>query len=948
MGKFISAFIAFFICFSPLFSHSQHLQKLNFDSDKNERFVQLTDSNGNTIDLNEVTPLFSYEVCSPGQPDQKQMYRVGTDNGNSPFSTQIKFQEYEFGAKGTIIFKNKSSDTLWLTNVLPFGPDEKSVYITGKGDHGLSRTYLFRPGYEAVNVIVPDNAWELGYNERELKDGRKMCALTRRDRESITNGSRRRFETVLYPGGSVAYTFYADLFEGDWQEGLRLMFQERMLYDVEPGTFNNTFFERDDLAWIRHSYLNQAMMAWDHNFYDAEAGKYTLPEFIEMNNKVLGGAEIYGLWPTWPTLGLDQRNQWDLFRTMPSGIEKLNSLSKLSHQNNSHFFIAFNPWDTSTRSEDPYKGMSKMVKDIDADGVVLDCSGASSEQLRNAADKGKKGVVMYSEGMAVPKDMQGIVSGRVHNALYHCPMLNLNKLIKPDFAIFRVVEVGKERIKREYNLSLFNGYGTENNLYSPGRPYWLDEQWEYLAQILMIQRENAFNFTDFDFTPLIPTLLDNVYVNKWPHKDKTIYTIYNLRPEGVFDPLFEVSPDDDSHFVDLWNHEEADLAKIDGKHYLKADLDAFSKKWLGSNNEGSVGVVARFKRQLNTSFNLPTDELRFSANSGKYIRVWAGMPSYQGTFKDYSTHQQILRLLSDFGRSEGKFVVQLFGNENQLIDENIINFPAASARLIGTVQSTENSKSVPEGMVKIPAGTFLLKEKLGDSFIPYPEKLYSDSIQVNAFLMDIHPVTNAQFKTFLDETRYKPADLEHFLKHWKDRNIKTGDENKPVIYVSYEDAQAYASWAGKRLPTETEWQYAAQAGEPDREWPWGKDNNIQKESVFVTNTLTVENLQGVDSTLCNPGDGKYEAVGQYTKGVNPWGLEDLVGSVWQLTNDVYDNGSYNFIMIKGGSYFKAKDSWWYVRGGPQPLTYRQKLLRVSQGFERNATVGFRCVKDVIH
>jgi formylglycine-generating enzyme required for sulfatase activity len=72
---------------------------------------------------------------------------------------------------------------------------------------------------------------------------------------------------------------------------------------------------------------------------------------------------------------------------------------------------------------------------------------------------------------------------------------------------------------------------------------------------------------------------------------------------------------------------------------------------------------------------------------------------------------------------------------------------------------------------------------------------------------------------------------------------------------------------------------------------------------------------------------------------------DLVGSVWQLTNDVYFSGSYEYILMKGGSYYKPSSSWWYVQGGPRELTYRQQLLRVSQGFERNSTVGFRCVKD---
>ena len=144
-----------------------------------------------------------------------------------------------------------------------------------------------------------------------------------------------------------------------------------------------------------------------------------------------------------------------------------------------------------------------------------------------------------------------------------------------------------------------------------------------------------------------------------------------------------------------------------------------------------------------------------------------------------------------------------------------------------------------------------------------------------------------------------------------------------MVYVSYEDAKNYCASKGKRLPTEQEWQYAAQY--PDaREYPWGKD---------------------FDSTKTTVGDGKISVVGKYSRGANALKINDLVGSVWQLTNDVYQNGSYKYIMLKGGSYFKPTSSWWYVQGGPQKLTHRQHLLRVSEGFERNATVGFRCVAD---
>ena len=208
------------------------------------------------------------------------------------------------------------------------------------------------------------------------------------------------------------------------------------------------------------------------------------------------------------------------------------------------------------------------------------------------------------------------------------------------------------------------------------------------------------------------------------------------------------------------------------------------------------------------------------------------------------------------------------------------------------------------------------------SFIPYPEP-DSGFIPMDGFFMDKYPVTNNQFYDFIESTGYTPEVPDNFLKHWEDGKYPRGEKNMPVVYVSYEDAQAYARWAGKRLPTESEWQYAAQ-GSDGRLYPWGNS---------------------LDSALCNAGSGVLTSVNEYPGGSSPFGVMDMVGNVWQLTNDLYDNGSHYFIIIRGGSYYHPTSSWWYVKGGPQPLNETQMLLRVSQGFERNATVGFRCVMD---
>ena len=92
---------------------------------------------------------------------------------------------------------------------------------------------------------------------------------------------------------------------------------------------------------------------------------------------------------------------------------------------------------------------------------------------------------------------------------------------------------------------------------------------------------------------------------------------------------------------------------------------------------------------------------------------------------------------------------------------------------------------------------------------------------------------------------------------------------------------------------------------------------------------------------------KLSATDTYPQGKNPFGLMDLVGNVWQMTSDEYDNGAYYFSLIRGGSHYNPTSSWWYIKGGPQSLDKNQMYLFVGPGFDRSATVGFRCVKDMV-
>lgn len=925
MKKFIKSilFLSAVLLISTLKGYTQELYNVvvtNKSALSIEKIV-LADSSAYT--LLKSKPLYSF-LLNDKQFNSADVSSIKTEGQYSQtYDNRIKVtfknsQPSASGWKGEIALENIGKDTVSISNVVPFGEDPGSVYITGKGPSDLARACLFRPGFRPVRVILPDNAWELGYSSFIAGKNISVCALARRVK--VEGGQKQRYTTVLPPKARVTYLVYADVFRGEWQNGLRLMFRDRYLYDLDK--FDNTMFERADLSWIKESYLIILQMAWDREFYDRTTGKYTYLDVLKKETELFGNVDVFGIWPTWPRLGLDQRNQWDLYRDLPGGTGQLKTFSGLSHQLGTRLFIAYNPWDNSTRKEDHYKGMAQLIRETDADGVVLDTKGSSSFELQAAADSVKKGVVMYSEGMAIIKDMPGIISGRVHNAIFLSPELNLNKLIKPDFSIFRVCDVGEDLIHREIAIAFFNGYGTELNMFRPGgRDENYRNDLDYLAKTTFILRQNHDAFMDIDWTPMIETTLDNVFVNRWKSGEKTVYTVLNMKPEGVSGKLFKVEKTKGKHFVSLWNHENLTPVIDKGITFISANTTGWQTSYSGTRKEGSVDCIAELPDLLKSG--IIGDSLKIKPTGNGKLLIWKGNPTYQTFNKEFRILKDTTISIRDvFGIYEGKIVLQLIENK-RLKDENIFILKGGKPWIISKVKRTKKSTFIPDDMVLIPGSLSSYNVTNNDDFIPYPD-VNNDTVQIDSFLIDKYPVTNAQFYEFLNKTGYRPADTTRYLRNWNSGMFKQGQDKYPVVYVSYDDMMAYAKWSEKRLPTEAEWQLAAQ-GTDKRKWPWGDEFH---------------------GTYCNNSFGRPTPVDGFPKGQSPYGVCDIVGNVWQLTNDLYFNGTNYFFTIRGGSYYKPESSWWYMQGGPQSLDKTQILLMVSPGFDRSETLGFRCVKDL--
>jgi formylglycine-generating enzyme required for sulfatase activity len=275
------------------------------------------------------------------------------------------------------------------------------------------------------------------------------------------------------------------------------------------------------------------------------------------------------------------------------------------------------------------------------------------------------------------------------------------------------------------------------------------------------------------------------------------------------------------------------------------------------------------------------------------------------------------------------------------------NFDVAFAASEETVKPVSRTREyardkIPEGVVVIPGARFNMEVKFRNrecGFYEAPELSksafpprglhriigFERDVQLKPYAIDATLVTNAQFDEFLKATGYRPRHAENFLKHWKHGVPPLSLEDHPVVYVDLNDARAYAKWAGKRLPTEEEWQYAAQG--PDKHtYPWGDE---YKEE------------------LCNDGkSGGTTSVTAFTDGRSPLGCYDMCGNVWEWTESERSDGRTRFCIIRGGSFYKAQGSAWYADGGPQPCNFAAKFILMWSGLDRCATIGFRCVVDI--
>jgi len=258
--------------------------------------------------------------------------------------------------------------------------------------------------------------------------------------------------------------------------------------------------------------------------------------------------------------------------------------------------------------------------------------------------------------------------------------------------------------------------------------------------------------------------------------------------------------------------------------------------------------------------------------------------------------QQIETTPAKFELTPGTFVISVYATGYVQAEEKIVLAPNESRDL----SLTMNAGDVPPGMVLVPAGEFSMGAD-GRA----PDESPMRKVQVEAFYIDKTEVTNAQYKALIPEHVFPK-----------------GQEDFPVSNVSWNEAIKYASLAGKRLPTEMEWEKAAR-GVEGFEYPWGNE--------FASEFANME----------DPNTGATESVGKYIEGMSPFGCMDMAGNVYEWTQNWYEAYPGNTQVTKEyGQIYRS------LRGGSYAsdrFDVRSARRRFDKMDAKAPDYGFRCV-----
>jgi len=581
---------------------------------------------------------------------------------------------------------------------------------------------------------------------------------------------------------------------GDWARFREQLAIWRATRRRELG-YSDALYRRPDFAWTSRCFTCCFLMLCDERFYDHRRGRYRVEAFLAEAQREFGGFDAVVLWHAYPRIGVDDRNQFDCYRDQPGGLAGLRSVSRRFRRRGVAVFLDYNPWDTGTRREevDDLDALAALVGAIEADGIFLDTMSQGAASFRGKLDAVRPGVALEGE-LALP--LEHLHDHHLSWAQWFndsaAPGVLRNKWFERRHLQHQIRRWDRDH-SGELHAAWMNGSGMMvwENVFGSWVG-WCERDKAILRAMVPIQRRYADWFNGEGWTPLVPTAQPGVYASLWEIPGRRLWTLVNRTTQPIQGTLLHV--------------------------HLRAGECVYDL---------IRGGPAQRAHERDEARAVPDDGTPQAATDLTPVALAGCIPARGiGAF--------VAGDAKDLGSDFKRFLQRQARNLARASEDT--TFPARSTALVAGARAAKRF-ALPAEMVRISGGRFTLHSVFrlrecgayesvhthfsGGSGPRLHESItFEREVTLAPYAVDLTPVTNRQFAEFLKHSGYRPPQPASFLKHWGPDGPPAALEDHPVVYLDLADARAYARWAGKRLPTEEEWQYAAQ-GPEGRAYPWG-------------------------------------------------------------------------------------------------------------------------------